>query len=51
MATLRSTQPHFVRCIIPNELKQAGEYLAYHLLFQNLHQLYLENMHDQFFTA
>ncbi|CAF4907723.1 unnamed protein product [Pieris macdunnoughi] len=24
MATLRSTQPHFVRCIIPNELKQAG---------------------------
>ncbi|XP_068914296.1 myosin heavy chain, muscle isoform X14 [Tenebrio molitor] len=24
MATLRSTQPHFVRCIIPNELKQPG---------------------------
>ncbi|XP_045498351.1 myosin heavy chain, muscle isoform X20 [Colias croceus] len=24
MTTLRSTQPHFVRCIIPNELKQAG---------------------------
>ncbi|GLH07675.1 Myosin heavy chain 95F [Gryllus bimaculatus] len=24
MTTLKSTQPHFVRCIIPNELKQAG---------------------------
>ncbi|XP_064213632.1 myosin heavy chain, muscle isoform X34 [Tribolium castaneum] len=24
MTTLRSTQPHFVRCIIPNELKQPG---------------------------
>lgn len=24
MATLRSTQPHFVRCIIPNECKQPG---------------------------
>lgn len=24
MTTLRSTQPHFVRCIIPNECKQPG---------------------------
>ncbi|KAG5675241.1 hypothetical protein PVAND_005159 [Polypedilum vanderplanki] len=24
MTTLRSTHPHFVRCIIPNELKQTG---------------------------
>uniref|UniRef100_A0A8D8U4L3 Myosin heavy chain, muscle n=1 Tax=Cacopsylla melanoneura TaxID=428564 RepID=A0A8D8U4L3_9HEMI len=24
MATLRSTQPHFVRCIIPNEMKAPG---------------------------
>ncbi|XP_025075685.1 myosin heavy chain, muscle isoform X18 [Pogonomyrmex barbatus] len=24
MTTLRATQPHFVRCIIPNELKQPG---------------------------
>ncbi|XP_074106342.1 myosin heavy chain isoform X7 [Cotesia typhae] len=24
MTTLRATQPHFVRCIIPNEMKQAG---------------------------
>ena len=26
MATLRSTNPHFVRCIIPNEFKAPGEY-------------------------
>lgn len=26
MTTLRATQPHFVRCIIPNELKQPGEF-------------------------
>lgn len=25
MANLRSTQPHFVRCIIPNESKKPGE--------------------------
>lgn len=25
MANLRSTQPHFVRCIIPNESKNPGE--------------------------
>lgn len=31
MTTLRSTQPHFVRCIIPNELKQPGE-LSHNLL-------------------
>lgn len=24
MTTLRATQPHFVRCIIPNEMKQPG---------------------------
>lgn len=24
MSTLRATQPHFVRCIIPNEMKQPG---------------------------
>ena len=24
MTNLRSTQPHFVRCIIPNEMKQPG---------------------------
>jgi myosin heavy subunit len=24
MSTLKSTQPHFVRCIIPNEMKQPG---------------------------
>lgn len=25
MSTLRSTAPHFVRCIIPNEFKQSGK--------------------------
>lgn len=25
MTTLRCTAPHFVRCIIPNELKQPGK--------------------------
>ena len=25
MKTLNSTQPHFIRCIIPNEFKQTGE--------------------------
>lgn len=25
MANLRSTQPHFVRCIIPNESKNPGK--------------------------
>lgn len=29
MTTLKSTQPHFVRCIIPNELKQPGKLLFY----------------------
>lgn len=24
MTTLRGTNPHFVRCIIPNEMKRAG---------------------------
>jgi len=24
MASLKTTQPHFVRCIVPNELKQPG---------------------------
>uniref|UniRef100_A0A6Q2ZPE1 Myosin-7B n=1 Tax=Esox lucius TaxID=8010 RepID=A0A6Q2ZPE1_ESOLU len=35
MANLRSTQPHFVRCIIPNETKTAGLMDP----FQVLHQL------------
>lgn len=28
MTTLKSTQPHFVRCIIPNELKQPGKIIS-----------------------
>lgn len=32
MATLRSTQPHFVRCIIPNETKSPGE-LTTHFVY------------------
>jgi len=35
MTNLRSTQPHFVRCIIPNEMKKPG-YLESSL---TLHQL------------
>ena len=35
MTNLRSTQPHFVRCIIPNEIKKPG-YMDWNLV---LHQL------------
>lgn len=34
MTTLRATQPHFVRCIIPNELKQAGMIDAHLVMHQ-----------------
>jgi len=27
MSTLKQTSPHFVRCIIPNELKAAGKFI------------------------
>ena len=36
MATLRETHPHFVRCIIPNELKTGGIMDA-HLVMHQLH--------------
>lgn len=32
MTTLRSTQPHFIRCIIPNEIKTGGTILFLFLL-------------------
>ena len=35
MGTLRSTQPHFVRCIIPNHEKKAGK-IAAHLVLDQL---------------
>ncbi|XP_017857504.1 PREDICTED: myosin heavy chain, muscle isoform X27 [Drosophila arizonae] len=34
MTTLRSTQPHFVRCIIPNEMKQPGMVDAHLVMHQ-----------------
>ncbi|EDW04017.1 GH11564 [Drosophila grimshawi] len=34
MAILRSTQPHFVRCIIPNEMKQPGMVDAHLVMHQ-----------------
>jgi len=29
MKNLYSTHPHFVRCLIPNEMKQPGEWIFY----------------------
>ncbi|XP_063042688.1 myosin-16-like [Engraulis encrasicolus] len=34
MSTLRSTAPHFVRCIVPNEYKQSGVCDSYLILHQ-----------------
>ena len=34
MVTLRGTNPHFVRCIIPNEMKKAGTIDAHLVLHQ-----------------
>lgn len=36
MATLKATHPHFVRCIIPNEIKTGGV-LDAHLVLHQLH--------------
>lgn len=36
MTTLRATHPHFVRCIIPNEIKTGGV-LDAHLVLHQLH--------------
>ena len=33
MTTLKSTHPHFVRCIIPNEIKTGGENVDSHEYF------------------
>ena len=35
MTTLRSTSPHFVRCVVPNEIKQPGLMVA-HLVMNQL---------------
>jgi myosin heavy chain 6/7 len=42
MATLRSTQPHFVRCIIPNELKQPGVIDSHLVMHQLTATVYLK---------
>ena len=34
MATLRKTFPHFIRCIIPNENKEAGMLLFVNIFFK-----------------
>lgn len=39
MSTLRSTAPHFVRCIVPNEFKKSGQWEEPLFLF---HPLYLK---------
>ena len=36
MKNLYSTHPHFVRCIIPNELKQPGKYASFPLSQNNI---------------
>ena len=54
MSTLRSTAPHFVRCIVPNEFKKSGQWVKplflFHLLYLKL-QKWVHSVKEGFGTV